>query len=164
MGFNKILIILLMISSVMLTGCTSINLKYFSAGTNSRGMLEGNFDLVEVDETTKIKDEVDETTTGEDSLIKNTNKGTSIDDDDDANNFYNQPTGNTSKTPINTNNNSSSTTTNNNNSSTTTTNNNNSSTTTTTNNNNSTTNNKNKSKHKNANVGDIDNGVVPQVK
>lgn len=158
MGFNKILIMLLMISSVMLTGCTSINLKYFSAGTNSRGMLEGNFDLVEVDETTKLKDEVDETTTGEDSLIKNTNKGTSIDDDDDANNFYNQPTGNTSKTPINTNNNNS------NNSSTTTTTNNNSSTTTTTNNNNSTTNNKNKSKHKNANVGDIDNGVVPQVK
>ena len=163
MGFNKILIILLMISSVMLTGCTSINLKYFSAGTNSRGMLEGNFDLVEVDETTKIKDEVDETTTGEDSLIKNTNKGTSIDDDDDANNFYNQPTGNTSKTPINTNNNSSSTTTTNNNSSTTT-NNNSSTTTTTNNNNNSTTNNKNKSKHKSANVGDIDNGVVPQVK
>ena len=163
MGFNKILIMLLMISSVMLTGCTSINLKYFSAGTNSRGMLEGNFDLVEVDETTKIKDEVDETTAGEDSLIKNTNKGTSIDDDDDANNFYNQPTGNTSKTPINTNNNNSSTTTNNNNNSSTTTNN-NSSTTTTTNNNNSTTNNKNKSKHKNANVGDIDNGVVPQVK
>lgn len=158
MGFNKILIMLLMISSVMLTGCTSINLKYFSAGTNSRGMLEGNFDLVEVDETTKIKDEVDETTTGEDSLIKNTNKGTSIDDDDDANNFYNQPTGNTSKTPINTNNNNS------NNSSTTTTNNNSSTTTTTNNNNNSTTNNKNKSKHKNANVGDIDNGVVPQVK
>ena len=94
MGFNKILIMLLMISSVMLTGCTSINLKYFSAGTNSRGMLEGNFDLVEVDETTKIKDEVDETTTGEDSLTKNTNKGTSIDDDEDANNFYNQPTGN----------------------------------------------------------------------
>ena len=146
MGFNKILIMLLMISSVMLTGCTSINLKYFSAGTNSRGMLEGNFDLVEVDETTKIKDEVDETTTGEDSLIKNTNKGTSIDDDDDANNFYNQPTGNTSKTPINTNTNNS----------------NNSSTTTT--NNNSSTNSKNKSKHKNANVGDIDNGVVPQVK
>lgn len=146
MGFNKILIMLLMISSVMLTGCTSINLKYFSAGTNSRGMLEGNFDLVEVDETTKIKDEVDETTTGEDSLIKNTNKGTSIDDDDDANNFYNQPTGNTSKTPINTNTNNS------NNSSTT------------TNNNNSSTNSKNKSKHKNANVGDIDNGVVPQVK
>lgn len=158
MGFNKILIILLMISSVMLTGCTSINLKYFSAGTNSRGMLEGNFDLVEVDETTKIKDEVDETTTGEDSLIKNTNKGTSIDDDDDANNFYNQPTGNTSKTPINTNNNNS------NNSSSTTTNNNSSTITTTNNNNNSTTNNKNKSKHKNANVGDIDNGVVPQVK
>lgn len=158
MGFNKILIMLLMISSVMLTGCTSINLKYFSAGTNSRGMLEGNFDLVEVDETTKIKDEVDETTTGEDSLIKNTNKGTSIDDDDDANNFYNQPTGNTSKTPINTNNNNS------NNSSSTTTNNNNNSSSTTTNNNNSTTNNKNKSKHKNANVGDIDNGVVPQVK
>ena len=157
MGFNKILIMLLMISSVMLTGCTSINLKYFSAGTNSRGMLEGNFDLVEVDETTKIKDEVDETTTGEDSLIKNTNKGTSIDDDDDANNFYNQPTGNTSKTPINTNNNNS------NNSSSATTNNNNSSTTTTTNNS-STTNNKNKSKHKSANVGDIDNGVVPQVK
>ena len=158
MGFNKILIILLMISSVMLTGCTSINLKYFSVGTNSRGMLEGNFDLVEVDETTKIKDEVDETTTGEDSLIKNTNKGTSIDDDDDANNFYNQPTGNTSKTPINTNNNNS------NNSSSTTTNNNSSTITTTNNNNNSTTNNKNKSKHKNANVGDIDNGVVPQVK
>ena len=76
MGFNKILIMLLMISSVMLTGCTSINLKYFSAGTNSRGMLEGNLDLVEVDETTKIKDEVDEDTTGDDSLIKNTNKGT----------------------------------------------------------------------------------------
>ena len=158
MGFNKILIMLLMISSVMLTGCTSINLKYFSAGTNSRGMLEGNFDLVEVDETTKIKDEVDETTAGEDSLIKNTNKGTSIDDDDDANNFYNQPTGNTSKTPINTNTNS------NNNSSSSSTNNNNSSSTTTNNNNNSTTNSKNKSKHKNANVGDIDNGVVPQVK
>ena len=158
MGFNKILIMLLMISSVMLTGCTSINLKYFSAGTNSRGMLEGNFDLVEVDETTKIKDEVDETTAGEDSLIKNTNKGTSIDDDDDANNFYNQPTGNTSKTPINTN------TNNNNNSSSTSTNSNNNSSSTTTNNNNSTTNSKNKSKHKNANVGDIDNGVVPQVK
>lgn len=157
MGFNKILIILLMVSSVMLTGCTSINLKYFSAGTNSRGMLEGNFDLVEVDETTKIKDEVDETTTGEDSLIKNTNKGTSIDDDEDANNFYNQPTGNTSKTPINTN------TNNNNNNSSTTTNNNNSSTTTN-NNNNSTTNSKNKNKNKSANVGDIDNGVVPQVK
>lgn len=156
MGFNKILIILLMVSSVMLTGCTSINLKYFSAGTNSRGMLEGNFDLVEVDETTKIKDEVDETTTGEDSLIKNTNKGTSIDDDEDANNFYNQPTGNTSKTPINTN------TNNNNNNSSTTTNNSNSSTTT--NNSNSTTNSKNKSKNKSANVGDIDNGVVPQVK
>lgn len=155
MGFNKILIMLLMISSVMLTGCTSINLKYFSAGTNSRGMLEGNFDLVEVDETTKIKDEVDETTTGEDSLIKNTNKGTSIDDDEDANNFYNQPTGNTSKTPINTNTNNS------NNSSSTTTNNNSS---TTTNNSNSTTNSKNKSKNKSANVGDIDNGVVPQVK
>lgn len=156
MGFNKILIMLLMISSVMLTGCTSINLKYFSAGTNSRGMLEGNFDLVEVDETTKIKDEVDETTTGEDSLIKNTNKGTSIDDDEDANNFYNQPTGNTSKTPINRN------TNNNNNNSSTTTNNNNSSTAT--NNSNSTTNSKNKNKNKSANVGDIDNGVVPQVK
>lgn len=144
MGFNKILIVLLMISSVMLTGCTSINLKYFSVGTNSRGMLEGNFDLVDVDETTKIKDEADETTTGEDSLIKNTNKGTSIDDDEDANNFYNQPTGETSKTPINTNTNTNDSDNNDNDND----------------NDSSTTENKSKS----ADVGDIDNGVVPQVK
>lgn len=144
MGFNKILIVLLMISSVMLTGCTSINLKYFSVGTNSRGMLEGNFDLVDVDETTKIKDEADETTTGEDSLIKNTNKGTSIDDDEDANNFYNQPTGETSKTPINTNTNTNDSDNNDNDND----------------NDSSTTENKSKS----ANVGEASNGVVPQVK
>lgn len=144
MGFNKILIVLLMISSVMLTGCTSINLKYFSVGTNSRGMLEGNFDLVDVDETTKIKDEADETTTGEDSLIKNTNKGTSIDDDEDANSFYNQPTGDTSKTPINTNTNTNDSDNNDNDND----------------NDSSTTENKSKS----ADVGDINNGVVPQVK
>ena len=146
MGFNKILIVLLMISSVMLTGCTSINLKYFSVGTNSRGMLEGNFDLVDVDETTKIKDEADETTTGEDSLIKNTNKGTSIDDDEDANNFYNQPTGETSKTPINTNTNTNDSDNNDNDNDN--------------DNDSSTTENKSKS----ADVGDINNGVVPQVK
>ena len=133
-----------MISSVMLTGCTSINLKYFSVGTNSRGMLEGNFDLVDVDETTKIKDEADETTTGEDSLIKNTNKGTSIDDDEDANNFYNQPTGETSKTPINTNTNTNDSDNNDNDND----------------NDSSTTENKSKS----ANVGEASNGVVPQVK
>lgn len=144
MGFNKILIVLLMISSVMLTGCTSINLKYFSVGTNSRGMLEGNFDLVDVDETTKIKDEADETTTGEDSLIKNTNKGTSIDDDEDANNFYNQPTGETSKTPINTNTNTNDSDNNDNDND----------------NDSSTTENKSKS----ANVGEASNGIVPQVK
>lgn len=144
MGFNKILIVLLMISSVMLTGCTSINLKYFSVGTNSRGMLEGNFDLVDVDETTKIKDEADETTTGEDSLIKNTNKGTSIDDDEDTNRFYNQPTGDTSKTPINTNTNTNDSDNNDNDND----------------NDSSTTENKSKS----ADVGDINNGVVPQVK
>ena len=136
MGFNKILIVLLMISSVMLTGCTSINLKYFSVGTNSRGMLEGNFDLVDVDETTKI--------TGEDSLIKNTNKGTSIDDDEDANNFYNQPTGETSKTPINTNTNTNDSDNNDNDND----------------NDSSTTENKSKS----ANVGEASNGIVPQVK
>lgn len=144
MGFNKILIVLLMISSVMLTGCTSINLKYFSVGTNSRGMLEGNFDLVDVDETTKIKDEADETTTGEDSLIKNTNKGTSIDDDEDANSFYNQPTEDTSKTPINTNTSTNDSDNNDNDND----------------NDSSTTENKSKS----ADVGDINNGVVPQVK
>lgn len=144
MGFNKILIVLLMISSVMLTGCTSINLKYFSVGTNSRGMLEGNFDLVDVDETTKIKDEADETTTGEDSLIKNTNKGTSIDDDEDANSFYNQPTEDTSKTPINTNTSTNDSDNNDND-------NDNDSLTT-------------ENKSKSADVGDINNGVVPQVK
>lgn len=100
MEYGKILIIILL--STLLTGCTSsIQIKSFSVGTNSRGMLEGDFDLVDIDTTTKITDEVDTDTEAENSLIDNSsNSGASFEDDEDANNFYNQPTSNKSKEPL----------------------------------------------------------------
>lgn len=94
---------IIMLCAVLLTGCTSSReIKSFSVGTNSRGMLEGDFDLVEIDTTTKITDEVDSDIEAENSLIDNssTNNGASFEDDEDANNFYNQPTTNKSKEPL----------------------------------------------------------------